>query len=403
MVARALAVIAVLLGVTSAPPAAAQGAGAVQVSSGVQYELIGRWDADRLNKVLSDETPKFFGVTVKYTAATNAVKLYRVTYNSVVPERGNKPIVATGLIAVPDMAGTAFPLVSYQHGTVYEKTQVPSYPDQSPETQLMIAQFGGQGYIVIGADYFGMGSSKEPEGYMVKASHQQATYDMLLASRAVLAHMKLTTPKTFIAGWSQGGFVTMAFLEKLEAAGVKVDAAATASAPVDVFVALNGFLNFPRKNDADWVNSLFILSSFSFENYYGVPGLARSLIADAYYDVARKAYLREPFNAADVPADLRKLIKPDYFDAQFFAESAYGKLVAQATAYRWVIKSPVRNYYGEADEAIAIGLGQLAATYQRAIGNGNPQVEAVSTGATSHRGTYATAVPHWKTWFDGLK
>jgi pimeloyl-ACP methyl ester carboxylesterase len=403
MVARALAVIAVLLGVTSAPPAAAQGAGAVQVSSGVQYELIGRWDADRLNKVLSDETPKFFGVTVKYTAAKNAVKLYRVTYNSVVPERGNKPIVATGLIAVPDMAGTAFPLVSYQHGTVYEKTQVPSYPDQSPETQLMIAQFGGQGYIVIGADYFGMGSSKEPEGYMVKASHQQATYDMLLASRAVLAHMKLTTPKTFIAGWSQGGFVTMAFLEKLEAAGVKVDAAATASAPVDVFVALNGFLNFPRKNDADWVNSLFILSSFSFENYYGIPGLARSLIADAYYDVARKAYLREPFNAADVPADLRKLIKPDYFDAQFFAESAYGKLVAQATAYRWVIKSPVRNYYGEADEAIAIGLGQLAATYQRAIGNGNPQVEAVSTGATSHRGTYATAVPHWKTWFDGLK
>jgi pimeloyl-ACP methyl ester carboxylesterase len=403
MVARALAVIAVLLGVTSAPPAAAQGAGAVHVSSGVQYELIGRWDADRLNKVLSDETPKFFGVTVKYTAATNAVKLYRVTYNSVVPERGNKPIVATGLIAVPDMAGPSFPLVSYQHGTVYEKTQVPSFPDQSPETQLMLAQFGGQGYIVIGADYFGMGSSKEPEGYMVKASHQQATYDMLLASRAVLAHMKLTTPKTFIAGWSQGGFVTMAFLEKLEAAGVKVDAAATASAPVDVFVALNGFLNFSRKNDADWVNSLFILSSFSFENYYGVPGLARSLIADAYYDVARKAYLREPFNAADVPADLRKLIKPDYFDAQFFAESAYGKLVAQATAYRWVIKSPVRNYYGEADEAIAIGLGQLAATYQRAIGNGNPQVEAVSTGATSHRGTYATAVPHWKTWFDGLK
>jgi pimeloyl-ACP methyl ester carboxylesterase len=328
--------------------------------------------------------------------------LYRVTYNSVVPERGNKPIVATGLIAIPDIAGTSFPMVSYQHGTVYEKTQVPSVPDQSPETQLMLAQFAGQGYIVIGADYFGMGSSKELEGYMVKASHQQATYDMLIASRAVLAHMKLESPKLFIAGWSQGGFVTMAYLEKLEAAGVKVDAAATASAPVDIFVALNGFLSFPRKIDADWVNSLFILSSFSFENYYGVPGLARSLIADAYYDVARKAYLREPFNPADVPTDLRKLLKPDYFDPQFFADSAYGKLIAQTTAYRWIVKSPVRNYYGEADEAISTGLGQLAATYQHAIGNGNTQVQAVSTGATSHRGTYATAVPQWKTWFDGL-
>jgi dipeptidyl aminopeptidase/acylaminoacyl peptidase len=245
-------------------PAMAQDKGAIHVSSDVQYELIGRWDADKLNKVLTDDTPKFFGVTVKYTAAKNAVKLYRVTYSSVVPERGNKPIVATGLVAVPDIAGNAFPMVSYQHGTVYEKTQVPSFPDQSPETQLMLAQFAGQGYIVIGADYFGMGSSKEPEGYMVKASHQQASYDMLLASRAVLADLKLSSSKLFVSGWSQGGFVAMAFLEKLEAAGVKVDAAATASAPVDVSVALNGFLSFPRKNDADWVNSLFILSSFAF-------------------------------------------------------------------------------------------------------------------------------------------
>ncbi len=400
---RLLAFAIVALGMVSKTlPALAQDKGSVRVSSDVQYEFIGRWDADKLNKILTDDTPKFFGVTVKYTPARNAVKLYRVTYSSVVPERGNKPIVATGLVAVPDIAGTSFPMVSYQHGTVYEKTQVPSFPDQSPETQLMLAQFGGQGYIVIGADYFGMGSSKEPEGYMVKASHQQATYDMLLASRAALEHLKLSSGKLFVSGWSQGGFVAMAFLEKLESAGVKVDAAATASAPVDVSVALNGFLSFPRKNDADWVNSLFILSSFSFENYYGVPGLARSLIADAYYDVARKAYLREPFNVADVPTDLHRLIKPDYFNAQFFAESAYGKLVAQTQAYRWVIKSPVRNYYGEADEAIAVGLGQLAMTYQRAIGNGNPVIEAVSTGQTSHRGTYATAVPQWKIWFDGL-
>ena len=403
MILRALAFAVLALSfVLINKPAVAQDKGRIRVSSDVQYEFIGRWDADKLNTILTDDTPKVFGVAVRYTAAKNAVKLYRVTYSSVVPERGNKPIVATGLVAVPDIAGTSFPMVSYQHGTVYGKQEVPSFPDKSPETQLMLAQFAGQGYIVIGADYFGMGPSKEPEGYMVKASHQQATYDMLLASRAVLADLKLSNTKLFIGGWSQGGFITMAFLEKLEAAGVKIDAAATASAPVDVQVVLNGFLSFPRKNDAAWVNSLFILSSFAFENYYGVPGLSRSLFNDEYYDLARRAYLREPFNVADVPTDLHKLIKPDYFNAQFFAESAYGKLVAQTQAYRWVIKSPVRNYYGEADEAIAVGVGQLAMTYQRAMGNGNPVIEAVSTGQTLHRGTYATAVPQWKKWFDGL-
>jgi len=374
----------------------------VKLSANIEYQRIGRWDSAQLNKILQVDTPAFAGITVTYSPARNAVSLYRVTYASVVPERGNKPTVTSGLLAVPDVEGTSFPMVTYQHGTVYGKQEVPSFPEQSPETQLMIAQFAGQGYVVIGADYFGLGTSTEPEGYMVKASHQQATYDMLIASRAVLDHLKLTTTKLFLAGWSQGGFVTMAMLEKLEQSGIKVDAAATASAPVDAFVALNGFLSFPRKNDASWVNSLFILTAFSFENYYGVPGLARSLIADAYYDVSRKAYMREPFNAADVPTDLHKLIRADYFDPQFFATSAYGRLVAQTQAYRWIVKSPVRNYYGETDEAISVGLGQLAMTYQRAIGSGNPAVEAVSTGRTSHRGTFATAVPKWKSWFDGL-
>ncbi|MBR0965827.1 prolyl oligopeptidase family serine peptidase [Bradyrhizobium diazoefficiens] len=392
----------ILLQLLPAYQAGAQEGQVVKLSRGVAYQRIGRLDADQLNKILKVDTPAFAGITVTYSPARNAVSLYRVTYASVVPERGNKPTVTSGLLAVPDVDGKSLPMVTYQHGTVYGKQEVPSFPEQSPETQLMIAQFAGQGYVVIGADYFGLGTSTEPEGYMVKASHQQATYDMLIASRAVLDHLELTATKLFLAGWSQGGFVTMAMLEKLEQSGIKVDAAATASAPVDVFVALNGFLSFPRKNDASWVNSLFILSAFSFENYYGVPGLARSLIADAYYDVSRKAYQREPFNAADVPTDLHKLIRADYFDPQFFAASAYGRLVAQTQAYRWIVKSPVRNYFGESDEAISVGLGQLAMTYQRAIGNGNPAVEAISTGSTTHRGTFATAVPKWKAWFDGL-
>ncbi|WP_237170288.1 alpha/beta hydrolase family protein [Pandoraea thiooxydans] len=403
LLTSAMAAIAIYWGLAcGALSAQAAGPAPISIASGVQYQFLAHWDAARLNEILQVEAPKFSGIAVKHTAAVNGVNLYRVTYASVIPELNNKPTMASGLIAIPDTGAKVFPMVSYQHGTVYGKQEVPSYPEQSPETALMIAQFAGQGYVVIGADYFGLGDSTEPEGYMVKASHQQACYDMLMASRAVLSSMRLDTGKLFLAGWSQGGFVTMAFLEKLEAAHIKVAAAATASAPVDVFVALNGFLSFPRKNDASWVNSLFILSAFSFENYYRVPGLARSIIADKYYDVALKAYERKPFDPAQIPTNLHLLIKPAYFDPQFFAESAYGRLVARTEAYRWVFKSPVRNYYGEADEAISTGLGKLAMRYQRAMGQGNPKVEAISTGATTHRGTFAEAVPRWKTWFDSL-
>ena len=378
----------------------AQSSPPMAVTSGVTYELIARWDVERLNKILESDTQKFSGVSVRYTPAQNGVRLYRVTYPSLIPELGNRPTVASGLIAVPDVVGKSFPMVSYQHGTVYGRREVPSFPEESPETQLMIAQFAGQGYLLIGADYFGLGTSKEPEGYMVKGSHQQATYDLIVAARGVLSSMGIVDQKLLLAGWSQGGFVTMALLEKLESAGVKVQAATTASAPLDVYALMQGFLIFPRKFEAQWLNSLMILSAFSFENYYGLPGLARSLLADAYYDVSKKAYDREPYNPSDIPVDLHKLLKPAYFDPQYFANSQFGKLVANAQAYRWVIQSPVRNYYGDTDEAITVGVGRIAMTYAQAMGLGNPQVQAISTGPTSHRGTFATAVPGWKLWFD---
>ncbi len=374
---------------------------AEDIPGGVHYELIGRWEPDRLDHILDVEMPAFAGVTVKYTPARNAVSLYRVTYPSVVPEQGNRPITATGLVAVPEVEGKTLPIVSWQHGTVYGKQQVPSFPEQSEETEAMIAQFAGQGYVVIGADYFGMGSSTEPEGYIVKGSHQQACFDMLMAGRGVMDHLGLGAGDVFLAGWSQGGYVTMAFLERLEAAGLAPRAAATASAPVDPFVGLAGYLNFPRANAATWLNSMFILSAFSYENYYRVPGLARSVINEEYYEMARKAYEREPGDATQIPTDLRKLIRAEYFDPQFFANSAYGRLIAENQVYRWVIQTPVRNYFGESDEAISPGLGQLAMTYQQAIGN--DKVEAVSTGPTTHRGTFATAIPEWKSWFDGLQ
>lgn len=397
--------MAVLLLVAGVGPiaAAADDVAATEVAPGLRYELIATWDVARLNKIIDTDTPAFTGVTADYTPATNAVRLYRVTYPSVVPEQHNRPIVATGLVAVPDGAAGTLPLVSYQHGTVYGKEEVPSFPEQSPETQLAIALFAGQGYALIGADYFGMGDTTEPEGYAVKASHQQATYDMLEAGKVVLADLGVETGPLFLCGWSQGGYVTMAFLETLETVGVPVTAAATASAPMDIFLALNGFLNFPRPIDAAWVNSLFILSAFAYESYYSVPGLAHSVINDAYYDMAKAAYDRTPVDATKIPTNLHELVRAEYFDPRFFAASAYGRLLAANQVFRWVIETPVRNYYGETDEAISVGLGRLAMTYQQAMGAGNDKVEAISTGPTSHRGTFGKAAAEWKRWFDTLK
>ena len=46
----------------------------------------------------------------------------------------------------------------------------------------MVAQFAGQGYMVIAADYFGIRDSIEPEGYTVKAKNNLSQLNYQLES-----------------------------------------------------------------------------------------------------------------------------------------------------------------------------------------------------------------------------
>lgn len=387
-------------GVLHARPAVRLDANARKLPGSVSYSFLGRWDVGQLNDILTSTFPAFAGIRVSYPPARHAVRLYRVIYPSVAPERGNRPVMLSGLVALPENDTEALPLVSYQHGTVYLKSEVPSFPERSPETQLMLALFAGQGYALIGADYIGMGLSDEPQGYIVKGSHQQATTDLLPVAAAVMADLGRRTTSLFLAGWSQGGYVTMAMLERLEGLGVPVRAVATASAPTDLWLALSAPLLHPRSNDAPWLTTIFALLAFSYETYYDVPGLARSIIKPSVYDLVERAYRQEPFEHRDMPTDLRAFVNEPYFDADFFSRSAFGRLVRANDAYRWAVRTPVRNHYGEADEAVRPLLARLPMEYQRALGG--DRVEAVLTGDDTHRGTFARAAPHWKAWFDSF-
>ncbi len=150
------------------------------------------------------------------------------------------------------------------------------------------------------------------------------------------------------------------------------------------------------------MTSLFILSSFSFENYYGIPGLARSLISDAYYDVARKAYLREPYNAADVPTDLRKLIRADYFDPQFFAASAYGRLAARRDGLSLDHQEPgaqlLRRERRGHQRRPRPARDDLSARDRQRQSGGRSRLDRQHNSSWH----FASATPKWKSWFDGL-
>jgi acetyl esterase/lipase len=396
-------------------------------SDAASFTFLGTQSVAQLDQILTIERAAFAGATtpgyklLPSTLARNAVDVYRVSYPSVIPERDNRPTVAYGLVAIPKIDTKKLPVVSYQHGTVWGKYEVPSYSfsrenpsgysqyDGSFETRLMVAQFAGQGYVVLAADYFGMGDSKEPEGYTVKGSHQQACADLYDAVIAWLATEKgIQQTNLFLAGWSQGGLNTTGFLEKLESRGAPVKAASTASSPNDPFALMSAAIYNPRPIDAPWLVPLIGFTVFSYENYFSKPGLAASVLNPACYETLRKVYRRDYASFDELtkvlfprlPSTMKAALREEYADPTRFATSEYGKLLAQLDTYRWVFKTPLSVYYGTLDEAIPIPLGQLAATYQAVLGRDKITTTAVQDG--THRGTFLTAVVRQKEWFDSL-
>lgn len=373
----------------------------------VRSESMGVYDVERLNKILTEELDQFTTTknTVVMPPARNAVKLYRIVYRTVTPEQGNRPVLASGLLAVPVVGQKMLPVVSYQHGTVFSKNEVPSHPEQSMETRLMIAQFAGNGYVVIGADYIGKGLSPEPDSYMVRESTAQACLDMLLAARQAMAGLGLEATELFLSGWSQGAWSTMVFRNKLESLGVAVSAAATASTPSDLYLVVARWINNPSPLDVDWLVGAVALLINSYENYYGLPGLSQAAIKEPYRQTARDFYENKiDWATAEktLPTKVAQLLDDDFAKASSLVANRFFRLLGDNQAYRWRYLTPTRYYYGKSDEVLPPYVATAPVEFQKTLG-GAPALAVCAGDAADHRGTFVFGVADQKAWFDQLR
>lgn len=372
-------------------PTGQSSAAATAVAPGtVEYRLICQYSVERLNRILTTELAEFSTFPVQYPAAKNAVNLYEVLYTTVIPESDNRPVRVSGLLAIPQVAETTLPVLSYQHGTVFSRNEVPSRPENSMETRLAVACFAGNGYIVAAADYIGKGISDEPDGWLVKECTAQACFDLLNATQNICAKLKLTPGKLFLSGWSQGSFSTAALLNRLEKNNIPVAAAAMASAPNDIYLTFNRWIHVASPLDVNWLVGAAILMVNSYENYYRLPGLAATAIKPQYLQTARDLYANRitwTEAAEKLPPKVSDLFQDDFISRKTLMTSRFFEQLRQNTSYRWRFNTPAFYYYGDIDEVVTPYMVQLPVEYQKALGGVLPQ--AIGAGAkANHRGTF---------------
>ena len=139
------------------------------------------------------------------------------------------------------------PVLLYAHGTTtdkgYDFAQVGNAKNPAVgEANLIAANFAAQGYIVIAPNYAGYDDSKlDYHPYLVAQQQSTDMVDALDSARSIIERKKRANDanyskiddsgKLFIAGYSQGGYVTMATARLLESQKKAVTAIAPSSGP----------------------------------------------------------------------------------------------------------------------------------------------------------------------------
>ncbi|HEU5443705.1 MAG TPA: prolyl oligopeptidase family serine peptidase [Steroidobacteraceae bacterium] len=206
------------------------------------------------------------------------VDFYYFKYWTVGPD--NSAQEASGALMVP--TGSAAPctgprpIVLYAHGTTTDSAyNIADISDTSNsanfESALVAAVFAAQGYIVVAPNYLGYDiSTLGYHPYLDGAENATVMMDALTAARTAL--LSTFTPATsdssklYVTGYSEGGYVAMATVKAMQAAGEPVTASAPSSGPY----ALEAFGDAIFFGQVNLGATVFTpLTSTSYQNAYG--------------------------------------------------------------------------------------------------------------------------------------
>lgn len=214
------------------------------------------------------------------------ILIYDIKYETV--GGANEATTASAALLIPTGLGDnctgARPIVLYAHGTTTD-VKFSMADLQNAETLSLAALFAAKGYIVVAPNYAGYDTSSL--GYHPYLIADQASKDMidaLTAARTALPLASATLTKDngqlFITGYSEGGYVAMATHRAMEAAGLKVTAAAPMSGPYAPAAFVDAVF-FGEVNGGAPISSTLLLTAYQ-KAYGGIYSSPSDVFEDQY-------------------------------------------------------------------------------------------------------------------------
>ena len=343
----------------------------------ISTEILATRNVNNTQTYIEDELAQIVTDMFSIDPAQYGYWMYKITYETI--DINGNPHVATGTVSYPrvdwpDVPDQAFPIMSYQHGTVVEKSDVTSVIGE----WILPAILTGSGYVYVEPDYLGLGDSEGMHPYQLKEPYGTAVVDMLRAVRYFGAFENdqfLVNDQLFLAGYSEGGYATMATHQIIE---------------------------------RDYSNEFNIAVSFPMAGAYSMSGLMVDLMLEQqpygqpfYFPYVLFAYMDSHPSIGTVEEYLlpEYVFLADWFDGfhssvaindampeipitimkpeeiQIFEENENHPLriaLQENDIWDWIPQAPMHMFHGEGDELVPYENSQMA--YDQFIANGAQNV-----------------------------
>lgn len=325
----------------------------LEAPTGSRGELLEASHVISLSQAELSERFRNFGI-----AARNGVRIYKISYQTQTPGTAPQPIVASGIVLVPDATQALYPWMSLQHGTITGKADAPSV---SPSEGLVEAS---QGFFTVSMDYLGRGSASEVfPPYLIDQAYAFAGVDMLRAAKKFAAQSQINLGPLFLKGYSEGGYATMALQKTLETEferEFKLAASAPAAGPYDVSITSQKLIEKVATNPA---TTPFVVLSYNRWLTTEPLDLGRifQVEAEKVQTFFNGAYRTEDVQR-NLPQQTRLLYRPELIDDMLkpnseLAESRQLKSWFEQQSLHnkgWVPRTPTRLYHCQDDEVVPV-------------------------------------------------
>ena len=330
------------------------------------------------------------GIDVNPNEFVYDIEIYKVTYNTVY--HGNTHVPASGLIALPKTTEQVG-MLSFHHGTITNRDDAPSNFSAGDYNTTSYAAMASVGFIGVIPDYLGFGTSSSIlHPYYVEDVTASSILDMLKAATELADEKNIQfNGKLFLAGYSEGGYATMAAHKAIEENGM------------DGFTLIASFPGAGAYDLKGMQEHIFNLQDYNDPHYLAYMARAYQLEYDE--DNLLTDFFKEPY-ASRIPGLFDGQKGADQINAQLsskISDLIQGDVLTNIDTdpkYDYLENAFVENSLTDWKPEIQMfmyhGLSDVTVPYQNSVDTYNKLLaNGTSTGIltlTSLQGTHSTAV-----------